>query len=361
MDIFIPEIIYEINKYLDRTTSLHFLALNKYFFSHISLFFNNHYIMYNTHMNSNIFTKIIKLKSTHILTQPILDNIKSLKTLHYSINNMLHNSHLKNVYIPHNVIHFTLNCTNDTYVNIENFPDNLRSLELINVNITNPINKFPHKLEYLTIDLEFNEKLIDMFKQCQTLKTLNVLFCKKKLINLPQSLQNLHLPRNYNQPLDNLPKLKKLVIGTDFNQLISGLSDSLEEITFYKTSIFDKNVDNLPKSLKILNLPNFFNQPVDNLPNLQILTLGNSFNQSIDNLPDSIVVLHLGHPLKFVSRNIKCTRFLALFDKKINKLPKSLKFLRLSKNSYKKNLNVIPKHNILHDHDEYLELFILSM
>jgi hypothetical protein len=74
-----------------------------------------------------------------------------------------------------------------------------------------------------------------------------------------------------------------------------------------------------------LRLGEYFNQPIDNLPNsITHLELGLRFNQSIDNLPNSITYLKLG----------------SKFNKPINNLPNSIIGIYVM---YKNQFNLLPK------------------
>jgi len=126
---------------------------------------------------------------------------------------------------------------------------------------------------------------------------------------------------------ENLPnKLKTINFGTNFNQFVDLLQESLEYIMF--VSKFNKPVNNLPRELKSLIFGNAFNQPINNLPkNLIFLYLGNNFNQTLNYIPDNIKELFLGEKFSF----------------KLTKLPKKLieismsstyKYLDEFKNTY---------------------------
>ena len=68
-----------------------------------------------------------------------------------------------------------------------------------------------------------------------------------------------------------------------------------------------------------------FNQPVDNLPiSLKMLELGWYFNQPVDNLPDSLIDL----------------KFNWIFKQKINRYPSSLKRIMISE----KYFNIFPEN-----------------
>lgn len=119
------------------------------------------------------------------------------------------------------------------------------------------------------------------------------------------------------------------------------------EIFFEEHSKFNQSIDNLPNSLEILTLPDDYNLPINNLPySLKILTLGNNFNNSLDYLPNSITHLMIGRGcLKYFNASCKFNQPIndlpnslieltfsdeSIFQKKLDNLPNSLKKIRLS-------------------------------
>ena len=144
---------------------------------------------------------------------------------------------------------------------------------------------------------------------------------------------------NYNRNVDNLPTSKKIIFGKKFNQL----------------------VDNLPMGLEILVFDHFFNQCVDFLPNtLKSLSFGSYFNQSIDNLPDSIEILNLGfsfcNDLRRLPDNLRLLNLSWNYNKKILVLPSKLKRLKLSK-YYKINSRSISRFKLLYLKTNFLNRF----
>lgn len=166
----------------------------------------------------------------------------------------------------------------------------------------------------------------------------------------------------FNKPIDNLPiSIKILKISEfhllsifnffdNFNQKIDNLPNSLYyiDIDFSK---FNQKIDNLPSFLKILKLSEYFNQTVDKLPYyLYALEFGHDFNQSIDKLPQSLHKLSIGlkfnKGLDFLPESLK---ILDLVDnKKINKindLPSNIEQIIINRNQ-KYKLNTIYHHKI---------------
>jgi len=155
---------------------------------------------------------------------------------------------------------------------------------------------------------------------------------------------------------ENLEKITKkhVIFGEKFNSQMKNLPNFIEEITFISDfsessypldnlpvglkklellGNFNGSVDFLPVTLQSLRLGFCFNHPVDNLPpDLKFLIINlENFNHSIDNLPDSIETLILGYfHVVFGKKQIYESEENIKFDKKINKLPKKLKFLLIN-------------------------------
>lgn len=139
----------------------------------------------------------------------------------------------------------------------------------------------------------------------------------------------LYFTNNYNKPLsqnilDVMKKVKKIKFSQYFNYPIDNLPQNIEEIDFssqvsFLCNGFNHPIDNLPMSLHTLILSNSFNQSVNYLPcSLKKIVFGDYFNQDVDNLPSSIEILEFGW----------------VFKKSIKNLPASLKVLKLHINYF---------------------------
>lgn len=197
-------------------------------------------------------------------------------------------------------------------------PSNLKML-IIGDFSKNMIN-LPDSIEVILLGSKF-----DSFfeKWPKNLKKLKITYKINQLLdNLPDGLEILIIGGLFNYRLDNLPKtLKKLdFVGlSEFNQPLDNLPDGLVKLRV--SGIFNQSLDFLPIGLKSLYITSKFNSLLDNLPeDLRELSFSSlaMFNNDINNLPDTIEILEL--PLCYY---LKVRRF----PKNLRKLRASMKFL----------------------------------
>ena len=134
--------------------------------------------------------------------------------------------------------------------------------------------------------------------------------------------------------------IKKLDCSNNYFDTIIGYNPNIVIYDFvfdenpikkiYFPDSFNKNIDFLPCTLKVLIFPtnSVFDKPINDLPiSLEVLSTGNSFNQTINNLPKNLIHLMLG----------------SKFNQPIKKLPQYLKTLIFNNlNTYGYELNCIP-------------------
>jgi len=167
--------------------------------------------------------------------------------------------------------------------------------------------------------------------------------------NLPPLLKTIIFGANFDHMIDNLPSLVDRIIFSSqglFNQSITKLPPSL---TYLKLSRgFNRSFDNvITPSLLFIKFGGYFNQPVNNLPSVKRIIFGHDFNQPIDNLPKSVKYLTLGpnftHTFfnsSLISltchceiQNLQCLRLRKLeimcyYDFKFE-IPKSVRYLKI--------------------------------
>lgn len=134
--------------------------------------------------------------------------------------------------------------------------------------------------------------------------TPNNKFKKQNLSNLPEKLLILKLDGVYVEcyKMNNLPKgLKKLHMPLFYNWKLDNLPDELEELSVYvfiDNNNFTNYFDFLPESLKELKISSLTREwsgCIDNLPNgLEKIFLGTNVDCELNNLPRNLKVLHLG-------------------------------------------------------------------
>lgn len=149
----------------------------------------------------------------------------------------------------------------------------------------------------------------------------------EKIINLIIEKKKVRLTNEFDKPLDFLPYgIEELYIGSAFNYPI----------------------DNLPSSLKFLKISKYgdmgyccFNQSLDYLPigleELRLYYCDNGYyNKQLDNLPSSLKILFI-HNLKYLTASPEHTTIQTL-----NNLPDSLEVLQLNNYNFDLNIQVLP-------------------
>ena len=156
------------------------------------------------------------------------------------------------------------------------------------------------------IKLNFENSIDELYKYGCFIFTINLIFTDNNNFNYDNNKYN--TVSMFNSNVDNLPKNIKIIrFGYYFNQLVNNLPHMLKQLTFGRC--FNQQVDNLPSTLTQLIFDYNFNHEVDNLPCLLThLTFGYKFNQLVYNLPQSLIHLTFGHefnqPLNYLPQNL---------------------------------------------------------
>ncbi len=135
--------------------------------------------------------------------------------------------------------------------------------------------------------------------------------------NLPNSIKKIQLPHCYTHPLYNLPNqlIYLKLLAYKYPHALNNLPNTLE-ILIIGNDIMNP-LDNLPNSLKILHVLGIYQYPLDNLPSQLEELMITELDPKIhmDNLPNSIKNLSLSN----------------LCESKIENWPSSLKILDIIK------------------------------
>jgi hypothetical protein len=124
---------------------------------------------------------------------------------------------------------------------------------------------------------------------------------------IPQNIIRLFLSNKFNQSVDKLlnpnfgtsnprppTKITHLIFGQEFNQHVLYLPDTLTNIYFGNK--FNKPVNNLPNSIQVISFGNYFNLSISNLPkNLIEITFGPEFNQIVNFTPSIKIIKFSKH------------------------------------------------------------------
>lgn len=251
--------------------------------------------------------------------------------------------------------------------------------DVLIINSKESIKKLTLFVKKIIFEIPFEIDLKFLLRDNLNIETIQIKYIYKfKIEYLPSNLKNLDLSIYFNENIENLSEnlecltcsdiflinqknipinLKKLIIiesffefendcDYDFKNIIK--QRNLEKLSFYNNSKFKPNdnflekykilFDNLPNTIKILKIPDFYNLPLLNLPIfLEELHLGINFNQNLDNLPESIK--HIGFSK------------LSNYNKPLFNLPSQLEYLNLEfKNKYCHSIKNLP------DSIKFLEL-----
>lgn len=203
------------------------------------------------------------------------------------------------------------------YTKINNFPQNLEILDCCDefyirqTNIPNTLKKLyicqssiilneNHNIQSIILPSDLEELYFRY--EADYIPNDNFLqYLISLLNNLPPNLKILEVPNFWNLELLNLPTtLEKIYLGVKFNQNLDFLPESIKTITFDEAGVFNKPLDNLPSNVEYLSLPlNEYLHTISNLPNsIKFLSLG-IYKLKIDKLPKKLVELVIGSPVKF--------------------------------------------------------------
>ena len=125
--------------------------------------------------------------------------------------------------------------------------------------------------------------------------------------------------------VDEARHIKYLIFNKNFDEYVCYIFTC--NVTYIKYGFyFNKNVDNLPKSVEEISFGNNFNKHVNMLPpKIKKLTFGNNFNKNIDLLPPILNTLSFGKDfsmsLNNLGKNVKILKLKYCYDMFLNKLP----------------------------------------
>ena len=143
---------------------------------------------------------------------------------------------------------------------------------LLNLNLTHLVfgdcfnqqvsRMLPDSLIYLEFGLDFNQSVNNLPSNLTHLK-FSWDF-SQQIDNLPNIV---YLSVSNNLSLDNLPNsLKELVLGLDFNLELNNLPNQLKKISIRNVNLYDKELNNLPESVELIELPIGYDKKLSKLP-----------------------------------------------------------------------------------------------
>ena len=132
-------------------------------------------------------------------------------------------------------------------------------------------------LQHLTFGYRFNQPVGGVFDKLTELQGLTLGYSFSQPLDIPPNIKILKLDCNNIHIINNLPNgVEELVLLYYFNLELNDLPNSIKIISFDSDSSYDKELNNLPKSLEKLYLPEKYDKEIKNInPSCQIIHHGN--------------------------------------------------------------------------------------
>uniref|UniRef100_A0A6C0C794 F-box domain-containing protein n=1 Tax=viral metagenome TaxID=1070528 RepID=A0A6C0C794_9ZZZZ len=174
------------------------------------------------------------------------------------------------------------------FINTPRFVKRLHFSDTFN----SPLDNLPHSVTHLFLGRGFNKPLdLPPFLTHLYLgKAFN-----QEIDNLPSSLVHIKFGKRFNKPVANKlpPFLKHIEFNKDFNQPLNGFLP--HTLQYIHTGGYNYPLDIFPESLIDLLFGYKFNQPIRNIPPVKRLCFTKKFNHQINNLiPSSVEILGFG-------------------------------------------------------------------
>ena len=159
---------------------------------------------------------------------------------------------------------------------INNLPDTITELRLIG-NFNQSVDNLPKSLNIFVISGNFNQSVDNLPK---SLKIFNVSGkFNQPIDNLPQTLEIIILSSDFDQSLDNLPgNINKIIINCNLSYSLENLPFGIKSIEFYRHSNYLLELKNLPDSVEYIKLPFDYDKKIVNIPkNLKKIMCSNKY------------------------------------------------------------------------------------
>ena len=164
-----------------------------------------------------------------------------------NINNIIKNKNIKK-----------LDCSNNYFDVINAYNPNIHIHDFVFDN--NPVKK-------IYLPNSFNENIDFLPSTIEVLIFPHNSIFNKPINDLPTSLEVLSTGNSFNQTINNLPKnLINLMLGTKFNQPINKLPPNLKTLIFDELNTYEYKLNCLPDSLEFISLPINYDNIIISLP-----------------------------------------------------------------------------------------------
>jgi hypothetical protein len=355
--IFIDTFNEQIDEYLEIISKYNYLIFSNYNYTDFAAKSNNKFKFEYANLqfnHGNIFNTSIFNKKINFLPE----NITHIR-LAYKFNNY--------ICLPKNLLLLEFGSEFNKYISLDNcnklthlifgtcfnihidlYPKSLTHL-IFGYFFNKPITNLPSSLKYLKFGDKFNQSI----KLPPNLTHLILGEDFNGLLDFPEKLECLKVYfNNFNLTyIQNISKLNYLtdlkLIGNKSSDLKILLPGNLKKLSYYNNG----NLPNiLPSNLTHLTLGYCFTQSLSLNHNIKYVKLcGNDSFSILENLPNSIEILHLDqyfsnqltnlpNSIKKIIFNLNCT-----YPNELNNLPNSIEFIKLPRN-YNLQIKNIPKN-----------------
>ena len=124
-------------------------------------------------------------------------------------------------------------------------------------------------LQELNFDCEFSQPIDNVLIVLKNLKKLSLSYDFDKEIILPPNIKILSIACNNQNLMDSLPNTIEILEFQEwFDIPMDNLPNSIKKITIYYCTdiIYSHELNNLPRSLELLELPINYKLPIKNIP-----------------------------------------------------------------------------------------------
>jgi hypothetical protein len=122
------------------------------------------------------------------------------------------------------------------------------------------------QLKQLTFGWAFNQPDTNLFNNLSQLEQLTFGYNFNQNLDIPTNIKIIILDCNNKYIIENLPNnIEELYLDWNFNLELNDLPSSIKIIKFYKNCIYNKKLNNLPKSLEQIHIPKSFENKIQNL------------------------------------------------------------------------------------------------
>jgi hypothetical protein len=284
-------------------------------FYELTSFTNNdkEYIIENKikylYLNSNdnipeLPNTITHLKLGRYFNKPEIEWVDKIKNItHIFFGNHYNHSIEK---LPETITHIFLGY--EFNQSVDSLPKNLEYIKL-GSKFNKSVDLLPINLKYIIFGNTFNSPIDNLPFNLIGIKLYHYFNCPIK--NLPSSIRYLHYSLHFSIPIFFPKNLEQLILPDNYNEIVDNLPDTITHL--HLGNIFDKKITKLPNCLKYIIFSNNYNNDILCLNSikhtLQYVELGLNYNLLIHNvftnILELVVNINYTHHYNYLPKQLK--------------------------------------------------------